>query len=74
MNYNELNKILNEINKWYSRRTKVLSIKTRPFNTFEVFTNIINKILNNNGKLKSVNNPLRFKTNCHFIKNLWYIK
>lgn len=51
MNYNELNKILNEINKWYSRRTKVLSIKTRPFNTFEVFTNIINKILNNNGKV-----------------------
>lgn len=51
MNYNELNKNLNKINKWYSKSAKVLSIKTRPFNTCEIFTNIINKVLNNNGKI-----------------------
>lgn len=51
MNYNELNKSLNKINKWYNKRTKVLSIKTRPFNTFEIFTNIINKVIGNGGKV-----------------------
>ena len=48
MNYKELSNILKKINKWYGKKTKVLSVKTRPFNTIEVFSNIINKTLYEN--------------------------
>ena len=48
MNYKELSNIFKKINKWYGKKTKVLSVKTRPFNTIEVFSNIINKTLYEN--------------------------
>ena len=32
MNYKELSNTFKKINKWYGKKTKVLSIKTRPFN------------------------------------------
>lgn len=45
MNYKELSNAFKKINKWYSKRTKVLTLKTRPFNTIDIFSNIINKIV-----------------------------
>lgn len=51
MNYRELNNAFKAINSWYSKKTKVLNIKTRPYNTSFVFSNIINKILNDGGKI-----------------------
>ena len=51
MNYKELSNAIKKINKWYGKRTKVLNIKTRPFNTIEIFSNIINKILYENKKI-----------------------
>ena len=51
MNYKELSNAFKKINKWYSKRTKVLTVKTRPFNTMEVFSNIINKVLHENSKI-----------------------
>lgn len=45
MNYKELSNVFKKINKWYSKKTKVLSIKTRPFNNIDIFSNIINKVL-----------------------------
>ena len=41
MNYKELSNVFKKISKWDSKKTKVLSIKTRPFNTIAVFSNII---------------------------------
>lgn len=49
MNYKELSNAFKKINKWYSKKTKVLSIKTRPFNTIDIFSNIINKVLCESG-------------------------
>ena len=43
MNYKELSNVFKKISKWDSKKTKVLSIKTRPFNTIAVFSNIIKK-------------------------------
>lgn len=51
MNYKELNNAFKAINSWYSKKTKVLNIKTRPYNTSFVFSNIINKILSDGGKI-----------------------
>lgn len=51
MNYKELNSAFKKINNWYENRNKVLTIKTRPFNTSIVFSNLINKILYDNGKI-----------------------
>ena len=51
MNYKELSNAFKKINKWYSKRTKVLTLKTRPFNTIDIFSNIINKIVQENGKV-----------------------
>ena len=48
MNYKELRNAFKRINKWYAKRTKVLTLKTRPFNTMEIFSNIINKALYEN--------------------------
>lgn len=48
MNYKELSNVFKKINKWYEKRIKVLSIKTRPFNTIEILSNIVKKnILDN---------------------------
>ena len=38
MNYKELSNVFKKISKWDSKKTKVLSIKTRPFNTIAVFS------------------------------------
>lgn len=51
MNYKELSNAFKKINKWYGKRTKVLNIKTRPFNSMEIFSNIINKVLYENKKI-----------------------
>ena len=51
MNYKELSNAFKKINKWYGKRTKVLNIKTRPFNSIEIFSNIINKVLYENKKI-----------------------
>ena len=51
MNYKELSNVFKKINKWYSKTTKVLTVKTRPFNTMEVFSNIINKALYENSNI-----------------------
>ena len=48
MNYRELSNTFNKINKWYGKKIKVLNLKTRPFNTIEIFSNIINKVLSEN--------------------------
>ena len=40
MNYKELSNVFKKISKWDSKKTKVLSIKTRPFNKIAVFSNI----------------------------------
>lgn len=48
MNYKELSNAFKKINKWYTKRSKVLTIKTRPFNAMEIFSNIINKVLYEN--------------------------
>lgn len=51
MNYKELNNAFKKINSWYEKKTKVLNIKTRPFNSSIVFSNIINKVLYDNGNI-----------------------
>lgn len=51
MNYKELSNVFKKINKWYSKKTKVLSIKTRPFNTVEIFSNILNKVVCNDSNI-----------------------
>ena len=51
MNYKELSNAFKKINKWYLKRTKVLTLKTRPFNTVDIFSNIINKVLQENRKV-----------------------
>ena len=51
MNYKELSNAFKKINKWYVKTTKVLTVKTRPFNTMEVFSNIINKALYENSNI-----------------------
>ena len=51
MNYKELNSAFKKINGWYESKTKVLTVKTRPFNSSIVFSNVINKILYDNGKI-----------------------
>ncbi|MDU2490177.1 MAG: hypothetical protein E7D27_06235 [Clostridium celatum] len=51
MNYKELNNAFKKINKWYGKKTKVLNLKTRPFNVIEVFSDIINKVLHENKKI-----------------------
>lgn len=51
MNYKELNNAFRAINSWYSKKTKVLNIKTRPYNTSFVFSNIINKVLSDGGNV-----------------------
>lgn len=51
MNYKELNSAFKRINNWYNKKTKVLSIKTRPFNTAIVFSSVINNVLTTNGKI-----------------------
>lgn len=51
MNYKELNGAFKKINDWYDKKTKLLTIKTRPFNTSIVFSNLINRVLYDNGKI-----------------------
>ena len=51
MNYKEVNSAFKKINSWYEKKTKVLNIKTRPFNTSIIFSSLINKILYDNGKI-----------------------
>ena len=51
MNYRELNNTFKEINAWYKKKTKVLNIKSRPFNTAFIFYDILNKIINENGNV-----------------------
>lgn len=51
MNYKELSNAFKKINKWYGKKTKVLNLKTRPFNSIEIFSNIINKVLYENKKI-----------------------
>ena len=54
MNYREskeLKKCYEVINDWYKRKNKVLSIRTRPFNIFNIFYDVINKELNNKGSI-----------------------
>lgn len=51
MKYKELNNAFKLINNWYSKKTKVLNIKTRPYNTSFVFSNIINRVLNEGGRV-----------------------
>lgn len=51
MNYKELNNAYKRINTWYGKKTKVLSIKTRPYNSYIIFSNVIDKILSSNGKI-----------------------
>ena len=51
MNYKELNSAFKKINNWYEKKSKVLTVKTRPFNTSIVFSNLINKVLYDNGKI-----------------------
>lgn len=51
MNYKELNNAFKKINKWYGKKTKVLNLKTRPFNVIEIFSDIINKVLHENKKI-----------------------
>ena len=50
MNYKELNSAFKKINNWYEKKSKVLTVKTRPFNTSIVFSNLINKVLYDNCK------------------------
>lgn len=51
MNNKELSNTIKRVNNWYSKKSKVLSIKTRPYNTFKIFIGVISKVLNNNGKI-----------------------
>lgn len=51
MNYKEINSAFKKINSWYEKKTKVLNLKTRPFNTSIIFSNLINKVLYDNGKI-----------------------
>lgn len=51
MDYKELNSCFKKINSWYNKKTKVLTIKTRPFNTTYIFSEIINKVLNDGGRV-----------------------
>ena len=51
MNYKELSNAFKKINKWYGKKTKVLNLKTRPFNVIEIFSDIINKVLHENKKI-----------------------
>ncbi len=73
MNYKELSNAFKKINKWYSKRTKVLTLKTRPFNTIDIFSNIINKIVQENGKVLYVfcSEEKKFvKEKINYINNL----
>lgn len=47
MKYKELSNLYKKINKWYDKKTKVLTIRTRPFNTFKIFIDIISKTIIN---------------------------
>ncbi len=51
MNYKELNSAFKKINNWYDKKTKVLTVKTRPFNTSIVFSDLINRVLYDAGKI-----------------------
>lgn len=51
MNYKELNSTFKKISNWYDKKTKILTVKTRPFNTSIVFSNLINRVLYDNGKI-----------------------
>lgn len=51
INVKEFNNVVKKIKKWYSKKTKVLSIRTRPFNTSEIFFDVIENIIEENGRV-----------------------
>ena len=53
MNYKELSYAFKNIISWYKKKTKVLNIKSRPYNTGFVFFDLISRLINDNKKVLS---------------------
>ena len=51
MNYKELSYAFKNIMCWYKKKTKVLNIKSRPYNTGFVFFDLISRLINDNKKV-----------------------
>ena len=51
MNYKELSYAFKNIISWYKKKTKVLNIKSRPYNTGFVFFDLISRLINDNKKV-----------------------
>ncbi len=51
MNNKELSSVIKIINSWYSRRVKVLSLKSRPYNSLEILFSTIYKVINNGDRI-----------------------
>ena len=51
MNNKELSSIIKNVNSWYSKRIKVLSIKSRPYNSIEILFSTIYRVLNEGDKV-----------------------
>ena len=51
MNYKELSYAFKKIMSWYKKKTKVLNIKSRPYNTGFVFFDLISRLINDNKKV-----------------------
>ena len=77
MNYKELSYAFKKIMSWYKKKTKVLNIKSRPYNTGFVFFDLISRLINDNKKVlyvssdKFVNdfiNAVRYNDKDNFDK------
>ena len=51
MNNKELSSVIKMVGSWYSRRVKVLSLKSRPYNSLEILFSTIYKVINNGDKV-----------------------
>ena len=51
MNYKELSYAFKKIMSWHKKKTKVLNIKSRPYNTGFVFFDLISRLINDNKKV-----------------------
>lgn len=51
MNYKELSYAFKNIMCWYKKKTKVLNIKSRPYNTGFIFFDLISRLINDNKKV-----------------------
>ena len=51
MNNKEISSVIKIVSSWYNKRVKVLSIKSRPYNSLEILFSTIYKVINNGDKV-----------------------